>query len=86
LGMSPDQCRQAREVLKWTGNELAQAAGVTPWIVTAFEEGREVLPIYGAAIREALEGVGIGFPFEMASGTARSAGVTYSPPDRKDAH
>lgn len=29
--VSPDQCRQARDILKWTPRELAEAA-VMPWI------------------------------------------------------
>ena len=84
--VSPDQCRQARDILKWTPRELAEAAAVTPWVVAAFEEGREVSPAYEEAIRSALEAVGIGFPFEIANGRARPAGVTYSPRDRKKGH
>jgi transcriptional regulator with XRE-family HTH domain len=84
--VSPDQCQQAREVLKWTRAELAQAAGVMLPVVAAFEDGRGVSPSHEAAIRAALEAVGIGFPFEIAAGQARPAGVTYSPPDRKNAH
>jgi hypothetical protein len=75
--VSPDQCRQARDVLKWTGAELAGSAGVRPWVVAAFEEGREVSPAHEDAIRAALEAVGIGFPFEIANKRARPAGVTY---------
>lgn len=84
--VSPDQCQQAREVLKWTRAELAQAAGVMLPVVAAFEDGRAVSPAHETAIRAALEAVGIGFPFEIAGGQARPAGVTYSPPDRKSAH
>ena len=84
--VSPDQCRQARDILKWTPRELAEAAAVTPWVVAAFEEGREVSPAHEEAIRSALEAVGIGFPFEIANGRARPAGVTYSPRDRKEGH
>jgi transcriptional regulator with XRE-family HTH domain len=84
--VSPDQCREARDILKWTPSELAQAADVTPWVVAAFEEGREVLPPDEAAIRAALEAVGISFSFEIANGRARPAGVTYSPRDRNEGH
>jgi transcriptional regulator with XRE-family HTH domain len=84
--VSPYQCREARDILKWTPSELAEAAGVTPWIIAAFEEGREVSPDHEEAIRSALEAVGIGFPFEIANGRARPAGVTYSPRDRKEGH
>ncbi len=84
--MSPDQCRQARDVLKWTRGELAQATGVTLEVVAAFEDGREVSPAYEASIRAALEAVGIDFPFEIANGRARPADVIYSPRDRKEGH
>ena len=65
--MSPDQCREARDILKWTRRDLADAAGVTPWVVAAFEDGREVLAFYEIEIRAALEAVGIGFPFDSSS-------------------
>ena len=84
--MSPNQCRQARDILKWTPSELAQAADVTQGVVAAFEEGREVLPTDEAAIRAALEAIGISFSFEIANGCARPAGVTYSPRDRNKGH
>ena len=35
--MSPDQCVEARSILKWTRHELADAAGVTLWVVAAFD-------------------------------------------------
>jgi hypothetical protein len=84
--VSPDQCRQARDILKWNQGELAQATGVTAWVVAAFEDGKEVLPEYHAAIRAGLEAVGIGFPFEIVKGRARTANVTYSPRDRNETH
>jgi DNA-binding XRE family transcriptional regulator len=84
--VSPDQCRQARDILKWTQGELAQAAGVSPWVVAALEEEREVLPAYRDAIRAALESVGIGFPFEIEKDRARPAGVSYSSLDRRETH
>jgi hypothetical protein len=84
--VSPDQCRQARDILKWTPGELADAADVTPWVIAAFEEGREVSPAHEDAIRAALEAVGIGFPFEIANGRALPVGVIYSPRDRKEGH
>jgi hypothetical protein len=84
--MTPDQCRKARELLRWTPQELASAANVTPWIIDAFEDGRDVLPSHVDAIRAALEAVGIGFPFELSNGRAASAGVTYSPRDRRETH
>jgi transcriptional regulator with XRE-family HTH domain len=84
--MSPDQCRQARDILGWTPSELAQAADVTPRVVAAFERGREMSLGDEAAIRAALEAVGISFSFEIANGRARPAGVTYSPRDRNQGH
>jgi hypothetical protein len=35
--------------------ELAEASAVTPWVIAAFEEGREVSPAHEEAIRSALE-------------------------------
>ncbi len=86
LGMSPDQCRQARDVLKWTREELAGAAGVTPRVVAAFEEGCDVSHAHEAAIQTALEPVGISFSFEIANGRARPAGVTARDPARRMSH
>jgi hypothetical protein len=77
--MRADQCREARTILKWTRRELAEAAGVTPWVVAAFEDGREVLPVYEFEIRAALLAAGIGFPVELVNGQFKAAGVTYSP-------
>jgi DNA-binding XRE family transcriptional regulator len=77
--VSPDQCREARAILKWTRGELADAAGVTTWVVAAFEDGAQVLPFYETEIQAALEAVGIGFSFEIVDGVVRPTGVTYSP-------
>ena len=79
LAMSPDQCREARAILKWTRRELADAASVPLWAVAQFEDGKDVLPYYEIWMRDALEGVGIGFPFEIENGQVKPAGVTYSP-------
>ena len=84
--MSPDQCREARAILKWTRRELADAAGITLWVVAAFEEGRDILPHYEIEIRAALEAVGIGFPFTIEDGQFKPAGVTYSPRDKDEAN
>ena len=84
--MSPDQCRQARDIPKWTQGELAQAAGVSPWVVAALDEEREVLPAYRDAIRAALESVGVGFPFEIEKDRAQPAGDTSSPLDRPETY
>jgi hypothetical protein len=42
--VSPNQCRQARDILKWTLSGLAGAADVAPEVISAFEEGHEVSP------------------------------------------
>jgi transcriptional regulator with XRE-family HTH domain len=84
--MTADQCRKARELLKWTRQELAGAANVAPRVINAIEDGRDVLPSQVEAIRTALEAVGIGFAFELSDGRAMSAGVTYSPRDRNETH
>ena len=84
--MSPEQCRHARDILKWTREVLAKAAGVSPSVVAAFEDDREVLPAHWEAIRATLESVGISFPFELENDHARAAGVTYSPLDRSETH
>jgi hypothetical protein len=69
---------------RWRQGSMRVA--VARGVVDAFEDGHEVLRAYTTAVRAALESVGIAFPFEIADGRARPAGVTYSPPDRKDAH
>jgi hypothetical protein len=82
--MSPDQCGEARAILKWTRRELADAARVTLWVVAAFEDRRDILPHYEIELREALEAVGIGFPFEIEDGQFKPASVTYSPRDKDE--
>ena len=49
--------------------ELASAANVTPSVIDAFEDGRDVLPSYVDVIRTALEAVAVGFPFELRTAT-----------------
>ena len=73
--MSPEQCREARERLNWTRHELAVAAEVPLWFIASFEEGTETaafLAHYELAIRQALEDVGIGFPYVLENGEARA--------------
>ena len=85
--MSPDQCRAARERLGWTRGQLAAAAQVPEIIIWDYED-EGVLTIADAIqfVREALEEMGFGFPFEIEGGEARPAGVTFSPRDRGDCH
>jgi hypothetical protein len=85
--MSPEQCREARARLNWTRHELAVAAEVPLWFIAAFEEGTETaafLAHYELAIRQALEDVGIGFPYVLENGEAKPARVTYSPRDKNE--
>jgi hypothetical protein len=80
--VSPDQCREARAILKWTRHELAVTADVPLWFIAAYEDGKDTaafLAHYEIAMRQALEAVGIGFVFEVENGEIKSAGVTYSP-------
>jgi len=88
--MSPEQCREARERLKWSRYDLAVAADVPLWFIAAFEEHKEgaadFLAHYELAMRAALEAVGIGFPFEIENGRAAPAGVTYSPRGKGETH
>jgi DNA-binding XRE family transcriptional regulator len=84
--MTPGQCREARQKLNWTQQELAKAADVPLWFICAFEDddAPESLLHYEIALREALEDVGIGFPFEISGGESRPAGIIYSPPDEDE--
>jgi DNA-binding XRE family transcriptional regulator len=87
--MSPEQCREARERLNWTRHELAVAADVPLWFIVAFEDGKETpafLAHYEVAMRQALEDVGIGFPFVLDKGEIAAAGISYSPRDKRETH
>jgi hypothetical protein len=61
--MSPDQCREARGLLRWSQGDLAAAADVPLWFVIAFED--EDSPIFLAShevdLRDALKAAGIKF-------------------------
>jgi transcriptional regulator with XRE-family HTH domain len=62
MPLTAPQCRAARALLDWTQAELAAAAAVSPGTVRGFEAGRHVLHrATAAAIRQALEAVGIVF-------------------------
>ncbi len=85
--MSPDQCRAARDRLNWSRSQLSQAADVPLWFIAAFEDGKETpsfLAGYEVDMRNALESVGIGFPFEIVDGQVAPAGITYSPRDKNE--
>jgi hypothetical protein len=61
--MSPNQCREARGLLRWSQGDLAAAAEVPPWFVIAFEDGDSpaVMAGHEVDLREALEVAGIKF-------------------------
>ena len=63
--MTPDQCRQARELLGWTEVQLANRAGIKPTTVRYVEgpHGRPK-PRSLFAIRIAIEAAGVEFIIE----------------------
>ena len=78
--VTPGQCRQARDRLYWSQEDLAKAVGVSAETVATFEAGELVEPNdCQSAIREVLESVGIGFPFTIEEGKPTPADVIYSP-------
>jgi hypothetical protein len=80
--MSPDQCREARGLLRWSQGELADAADVPSWFVVAFEDedSPAFLAHYEIALGEALEAAGI--DFEMDDVRLKLADGSYSPGSR----
>jgi hypothetical protein len=85
--MSPEQCREARQRLNWTRQELALAAEVPVWFIAAFEDGKDTaafLAHYEVDMRRALEDVGIGFPFVIDHDRVAPAGITYSARDKSE--
>jgi hypothetical protein len=78
--VSPDQYREARDRLRWSQGECADAADVPLWFVVAFEDDDSpaFLAHYEIALREALEAVGISFAFEIEDGQFKPAGVRRS--------
>ena len=85
--MSPAQCRAARERLRWTLEELATAAGVPPAVVADYEDRGDVTnSLLVDRVRVVLEEAGIGFPFALSGGRRQSAGITYSPRDKRETH
>lgn len=67
--MTPEQCRQARELLGWTQAQLARAASCGSDTVKYIEagNGRPRAPTL-AAIRAALEAAGVEFVVETEDG------------------
>jgi DNA-binding transcriptional regulator YiaG len=62
MALTPAQCRAAREILDWTQDDLAHAAGVSIFTLRDFEDGK---PIPDgrllALLRRAFEGAGLEF-------------------------
>ena len=74
--MSPDQCREARGLLRWSQGDLAEAADVPPWFVIAFEDGDSPALMAGheANLREAFEAAGIKFDGDVVTLAPRGRG------------
>lgn len=62
MALTPAQCRAAREILDWTQDDLAHAAGVSIFTLRDFEDGRRTpdAPTL-ALLRRAFEGAGLEF-------------------------
>ncbi|MDX7952211.1 XRE family transcriptional regulator [Lichenihabitans sp. Uapishka_5] len=66
--MSPEQCRAARAWLEWSQGRLATEAGVGLSTVKGFEAGKRTIGATLAAMRVALEKVGVTFVDGESSG------------------
>ena len=62
--MTPWQCRDARNLLKWSQEDFGRDAGLPAEIVAMFEDGTLVGMLdCQDAMRNMLEALGIAFPF-----------------------
>jgi hypothetical protein len=80
--MSPDQCRQARDLLRWSRYDLAKAADAPLWFVAMFEDGKEGWHFYmdyKDSMQKALEARGFEFPFGLIDGEIMPLEIVYSP-------
>ncbi|MGA2487548.1 MAG: hypothetical protein ABSF49_16390 [Roseiarcus sp.] len=80
--MSPDQCRQARDLLKWSRFDLAKAADVPLWFVALFEDGKEIRYFYmdyKGSMQKMLEARGFEFPFGLVDGEITPLELVYAP-------
>jgi DNA-binding XRE family transcriptional regulator len=60
--MTPTQCREAREMLVWTPEDLARAAGVSVFTIRNFEAERSIPePAMLTSMQRAFEGAGVQF-------------------------
>lgn len=74
--MTPKQCREVRELLRWGRHELAAAAEVPFWFVAMFEDKGDPDEAYvnwEVRLIRALDDAGARFPFEIAGGKSRPA-------------
>lgn len=59
--MTPDQCREARELLGLTRERLADLADLSEWTVVDFEAGRNVADCLADALEVTLLAAGVEF-------------------------
>jgi transcriptional regulator with XRE-family HTH domain len=72
MPLTPVQSRAARTILGWTQQDLADAAGLSIFMVRAFERDKRTLDQPSlASMRRAFEGAGVEFP---ERGSVRLAG------------
>ena len=77
--MSPLQCRLGRTALGWSAQQLADAAAVSVNTVTKFERGGDARLSTVAAIKQALEYVGVELVSEGQDSTSGGEGVRFTP-------
>ena len=66
--MTPEQCRAARALLRWTQDELADVSQVHKSAITLFELGER--PPYDDDLRDAFEAAGSSSSRKMATDPA----------------
>ena len=78
--MTPDQCRAARALLRWSQDDLATKATINPATLRNFESGRTTPQRASIAVlRHALEGEGVVF-LEPAHGLGPGVALRASLP------
>ena len=73
---SPEQCRAARGLLKWSQDDLAKAATCSRPLVSKYEDGQSVSDVYVLAISTSLSEAGVTVVEENGGG----AGVRWRNP------
>jgi transcriptional regulator with XRE-family HTH domain len=62
LGISPEQCRAARQLLNWTAQDLEATSGISARTISLFETAkRDLRPSNMQSIVEAFDDAGIEF-------------------------